>query len=262
MADEAKPDEKKVPDGGDGADQKAGAKKILFDQDQQTFLNNHGDEMFGKGFKRAESIMGTKLSEAQTAIEALQKQLDEAKQAPKKEPKAAADDKPVTPSASESQLLAQLEELKATTAKMRTDREALDARLAEAERVQAEAAIRREFVKGIPKGVKFFDVDEAIALSQRDHTLQAQSDGSVVVINPKTGQPRLGADASPMTMSAFIAEVVSRKPYLVESGVSSGAGSSESREMRREDGIKPPNELPADEFQSLVNRVKAGERVI
>jgi hypothetical protein len=272
MPDEQTPgDSKADPNGAGGStspgDTAAGAKRrVTFNDEQQAALEHHGDQMFGKGFQKAEAIYEGKLATMATDLSTAKAALAQATQAADKG-KADGDkgDKgkggQADREAEVARLQALVEELQGTLTTLKTEKAASDERVKKAEEVERSTAIRQQFLKNTPKGVEWIDVDEVLQLCQKDYALALTGHGTVMVMNPRTGLPRPGADGDPMTLAAFVAEVVAKKPYFVKSKASPGSGSGEARELAQDAPTKAIDDYTDEEFDALTRRVKSGQAV-
>lgn len=243
---------------------KPGNVRVTFDEVQQRWVEHHGDEMFGKGFKKAEALYESKtasldaeLRSTKTELETLRGELQAVK-AGKPTTQAGRDEQ----ATDISRLQATIEELQETVKTLKAEKESAESRVQRATEIERAATIRAAFTRAIPKGVEFFDVDEALEIGQKDGKLELSEHGTVFIVNPRTGNPRIGSDGDPMTLAAFVNEIVAKKPYLVKSNLSSGSGSGEARELSREPKPANPATMSKDEFEAVKNRVKLGERIV
>jgi hypothetical protein len=242
----------------------AGGARVTFDEKQQRWVEHHGDEMFGKGFKKAEALYESKTVTLDSELRATKGEIE----ALKTELQAVKSGKPVTQAGKDEQhaemsrLQATIEEMQGTIKSLKSEKEQAESRVQRATEIERNMTIRSAFQRAIPKGVEFFDVDEALELGQKEGKLELSDHGSVFIVNPKTGNPRIGSDGDPMTLAAFVNEIVARKPYLVKSNLGSGSGGGEARELARESKAPNPADMSKDEFEALKNKVKLGQRIV
>jgi hypothetical protein len=241
-----------------------GGVRVTFDEVQQRWVEHHGDEMFGKGFKKAEALYESKtmsldseLRSTKGTLESLQAEMAALK-AGKPATQAGKDEQ----HAELSRLQATIEELQGTVKTLKSEKESAETRVQRAQEIERNMSIRSAFQRAIPKGVEFFDVDEALELGQKEGRLELSEHGTVFIVNPRTGNPRIGADGDPMTLTAFVNEIVAKKPYLVKSTLGSGSGSGEAREMARDTKAPNPADMSKEEFEAVKTKVKLGQRVI
>jgi hypothetical protein len=241
-----------------------GMRVTLFDEKQQRWVEHHGDEMFGKGFKKAEALYESKTMTLDSELRSTKGELETLKT----ELQAVKAGKPVTQAGKDEQhaevsrLQATIEEMQGTIKTLKSDKEAAETRVQRATEIERGMTIRSAFQRAIPKGVEFFDVDEALELGQKEGKLELSEHGTVFIVNPRTGNPRIGADGDPMTLTAFVNEIVAKKPYLVKSNLGSGSGGGEARELARETKPPSPADMSKEDFEALKNKVKLGQRIV
>lgn len=238
--------------------------RVTFDETQQRWIEHHSDEMFGKGFSKAEALYESKTMSLDNELRSTKSELETLRT----ELQAVKAGKPTTQvgkdeqHAEMSRLQATIEELQGTVKTLKAEKESAETRIQKAQEIERSTTIRAAFQRAIPKGVEFFDVDEALELGQKDGKLELSEHGTVFIVNPRTGNPRIGADGDPMTLTAFVNEIVAKKPYLVKSNLGSGSGSGEAREMARDVKVPTPAEMSKEEFEAIKNKVKLGQRII
>jgi len=279
MADEAKPDASTDPDGGgsstpltapvtkDGtATTTDGGKKVTFDADQQVFIQSLVDDMFGKGFGRAKKEFEPKLNEATQKVtdlskqlETLQAQLTAAKSdkgkdgVVKDEPKGE-----VKPNERELQQVAKIEELMQAVEMFKSKSTDLQTQLEQANKATSSARMRDDFIKALPPGIKFVDINDAFELVMREGMLRQDETGTLVVIDHATNEPkRVKSTFEFMTPSEYIADFAARKAHLVEDTTGGGTGAGSSTVVRTDKVGKSYKDLSRDEFRAVVDSTKA-----
>lgn len=255
MADEKDP----ANAGGDGKDGKDGQNndqgdKIEFTPKQQEWLNNKIDEIFAKGHAKGAGEIQTKLAEATTQITALQTEIAELKK-PKSKQSKEDDNKDNQRIA---QLQAQVDELKANLDTVVTERDTFKTQI-EGERKTARAAkFEGDFLAGVEEaGITFFNPKQVLK-DVRDE-LRQEDDGSITVMNLRTGQPRMNTEMRPIKLGDFLAEYARKNPHMVRTEVDGGTGSSASRRHETKDTKKSLKDMSADEFEAFHQKVRSGQ---
>lgn len=243
--------------GGEGATNNQNAEsKLEFNEVQRRWIENHGNEMFGKGAKKAEDTLTPKLSEASSKIEALTKEIDTLKAATKesgskKKEQQSAEIEQI------QQLQGRIEEMQAIVTRITSEKNEAVTKLGSYESERTKARKSQAFLSAIPDNIKFFSNDEVYTLLE---PVVQEHEGQFVVINPKTGLPRLGNDlSSPMTLSEYISQFAAEKPHLVKApDTDGGTGQGETRRTDTKTGDADVDKLNAAELEALIQKVKAG----
>lgn len=249
--------------------------KIKFSAEQQDIVNELIDRMFGKGFDKGKSIaqqeFESKLIAAQADNEKLTKQLatftkaqpqpsaDEAaaeKSEPEKKAKTTRTER-AEPSPDLQQLMARFDEMQTVASTLKAERDTLASKLEEATQRSRRTLIKETFITA-SKDINFFDPMEVFQLVEKQIDVDDQD--QVVIKNPRTGQPRLNSNMEPMSLSEYLAEFASQKPYLVRaSGQAGGTGAGGSQRVESQGTPKTDfTTMSNDEFEAYRNSILAG----
>jgi prefoldin subunit 5 len=259
-----------------GGDGQTPQDKLEFSKAQQEFLQRHTDEVFGRGYKKAESHLEPKLAEANARveaanarIEAVTKELADLKKAqtPPKSPDDDGKNKKQEPPVKDEAMAQENQRLKATIEELNTgiktlskEKEDAVGKLTTFETTRRDARIKDEFLAAMPTGVTFFSPLEIFELVRK--SIDVDEAGRIVIMNPKTGTPRLGSDyQSPMTIAEFIAEYAEKHPWEVKANnAEGGTGGGEARRQEKPKEPAPPKvkDMPAKEFEAFLQKVKSG----
>lgn len=240
---------------------------VTFTDEQQTLLNQIIDKAYSKAYTKAEESWKPKL-------EALTTQVDELK---KKQPAATVttttaalpqrDDKPSTTTTSDNKdgrstvdidaILARLDEVQGVANSLKADKEKAELEIAAERKKNKEARVKEQFFRSSDK-IPFFDRMDVFSLIQQD--LDLDDNGDVVIMNPKTKQPRIsGADPERnLSLDQFLGEFAKAKPNMVRAQTSEGgSGASENRTTQV---VVPEkkidySKLTPDEMRDLTSKV-------
>jgi hypothetical protein len=211
------------------------------------------------------------LAEANQTIEKLNKQLgavkppaEEAQDNNKPTPPASPDKKAQAAQSPDiQQLLARFEEVQSLASSLKSERDSAKEELTKYREVTRKSRVKEEFIDA-SKGIHFFDPMEVFALVRDVIDIDDETD-SVVVKNPKTGQPRLNSNMEHMSLSEYLAEFAKTKPYMVKApNTDGGTGAGASR--RLDAGGKPDEAAVAakiasmsnEEFNAYINNLMSG----
>lgn len=247
--------------------------KLSFTPEQQDVIDTLIDRMYGKGYDKSKaeyepkvSELSTKLQESQSVIERLNQQLESVKSGAKDEKGDKADkadkaDKGKKPEESEAmkQFHAQIEELRAAQKALQTERDEARKALQEQEVKQRGNKLKDEFLEAA-REIGFIDTTEVFKLL-RDELKIDDETGQVVVMNPKTGRPRMDSTLeNPLTLSDYLSQFATERKHLVRaSDAGGGTGAGESRRLdvkRKSDKVDFAAMTPA-EFEAFKNKVKS-----
>jgi hypothetical protein len=249
--------------GGDDAAAKKAAEgttekkpRVTFDPIQQEFLDSFGDTMFGKGMQRAKAEFEPKLTEFQKKLEALEREnLELKKPADKSEKK---DEKVKAAQGEEVQkLIARLEEIEKANEALRAAKEKVDKDLEAQKETQKLTRVEREFISAA-RGIGFFN-DEHVFRLLKDDIQWSDEHGQIVVINPKTGRPRMDETyETPLSLESYLKVWATENKHYVKAGdTSAGTGAGESRRVVTTDKGKPDfRNMSKEEFDAYKNSVR------
>lgn len=247
----------------DGAASTATAEKktkVVFTDEQQEWLETWGNSMFGKGRAKAEteikSQYESQVATLNTQLADLKSQLEAATKA-----KSEATTKEGKSQATEdvAQIKAQLEEMTENLKALRTERDTFKT---DRDRVASELETLRgrdkesrrasEF-REAASGLNFIDVDEVYALVREQ--LSEDENGNFVVMNPKTGRPRINKEGEPMSLGEHLASFAAQKPHLVKAsgaaGSGTGAGPSRGSQNQSTSGAKNSLGVSVEEIDKM-----------
>lgn len=261
-------DDKKVPDTGDktqGDGDKKQPHKLSFTADQQEVVDTLIDRMFGKGYEKSKSEFEPKLTEAQKQIDTLAKQVEEftkaAKSAETVDDKKTKDDKK-KPSLADmeefKQFQAQMDELREAQKALQAERDAARKALGEQTEKQRISKVRDEFLDA-SRDLGFIDPNEVFLLV-RDQIKLDEESGSVVIMNPKTGRPRMDATLeNPLSLADYLTQFAQERKHLVrasDAGGGTGAGGSKKIDTSTKDKQVDFAKMTKEEFEAFKSQVK------
>jgi len=260
----AKPDDDKSLDDGNQDDKK----KVEFSPEQQAKVQELINEAFGKGASKTEK----ELKKATDAIEALigkiakpeeakpgatkdDKKVDDKKQDDKKDDKG--DDK-VDGRTQLAKLQASFDELMTNFNGMKTERDTLKGEKEQAVKQTRDHKFVQTFEE-VADEFKFFR-NQTVRLELADQ-LRYEEDGSITVLNPKTGQPRLNTEMQPFSLKDLLADYAAKNSHMVKTEVDGGSDSKGNRKVDAPGGRKSIKDMTPDEIKAIEARVAAGERI-
>lgn len=255
----AQPDDKKVDDG--ATDDKK--PKVQFSAEQQDKLQELINEAFAKGAKKTEED----LAKATKTITELTAKVEELTKAPSKKDDKKADDKKADDKKADdndadgrtrlAKMQAQFDELLSNFNTVKSERDSLKGEKDKAVQDARKARFATTFDEAA--GDTFFKNGTVrLELSEQ---LRQEEDGSITVLNPKTGQPRLNTDMEPFTLKDLLAEYAKNNPHMVKVKVEGGSGAEETRKLETGVVKKSIKDMTPAEIKALEKRVMAGERI-
>lgn len=212
--------------------EKAEKKAKAFSDEQQATLTGIINEVFGRGYKKAEgdteSKVLPKITELTTTLQTLQEKIaaiEAGVKTPEKKEKVEKTEKGLPPEI--DQVLRQQDELIKTLQTKLTETDQQIARSREFERT----ARVKDIVMREAKDLNFFDPEDVFSLVKED--LKLTDDNNVVIWSKESDAPRLNIERKPMTVTEHLKEVAAKKPHWVKaSNVTPGTGSSEPDRQR------------------------------
>jgi hypothetical protein len=235
-------------------------KKVTFDADQQTLVNNIIDQAYTKAYEKADA-------KRKEEVTALQLELDGLKALAAKDTKKddkvddkKDDKKPAKKSEHEEEinaLRAQVDELMKGVDGLRSAKDAAEQRAQKIEETNKQTTIKDKFIQVADK-FEFFDRMDVFALTKDQ--LALNDEGDVVIINPATKQPRKNAELRDMSLDEFLSDFATKKPQMVRSKNSGGGtGGGENRKVDLSDKKDIPDyaKMSKEEFQKLTQNVQA-----
>lgn len=258
----------------DAVDDKAvdDKKKVAFSAEQQEVVDALIDRVYGKGLKKATADIQPKLTEASNTIEALNKQILELQKVTtpkgKKEetaatgltPEDAATKKALKVAEDErfQQLAAQMEEMRDAQKALQKDRDEARESLKKQELAQKNTQVKEEFFKS-SQGLNFIDPTEVYSLV-KDTVVFDEELGQVVVMNPKTGRPRMDSTLeNPLTLEEYLSQWANDHRHHVRAAdTTGGTGSAETRRLPLTKDSKIPDfaGMKPEDFEAYKNKVK------
>lgn len=225
-------DASKTGGNGDGGQKTT---KMVFNPEQQEWLENWGNKMYAKGRTSAETDVKTqyegKISELNTQLTDLKSQLEAATKAAgdatTKAGKKEANEEVSQLKAQLDELSGSLKELKAERDTIRGERDTHANELKTLREAQKLSTRKSHFVEAA-KELNFLDVDDVYALVAPE--LAEDENGETVVMNPTTKRPRINREGETMSLSEYLAQFAQKKPHLVRAAeTAGGTGASASR---------------------------------
>lgn len=258
---------KDAADGGSDkkeAETKTAAKGPQFSSEQQEFIDNLADKIYERAFNKAEALYTPRISKLQEQLDTIQAAQstksaasDDAskKTADTKEDKSAKKAKAKEDGEIDvNALLARLEEQENVVKELRSAKEQADQRARDIEQRNKETNIKERFIRSAEK-VGFFDIMDVYSLMRGE--LDLSDDGDILVINPKTKEPRQTADGT-MSIDQYLTDFAKAKPHMVRSkSADGGAGSGENRKTETKERKDVPDyaKMPKKDFLELTEQV-------
>ena len=247
-----------------------GKQKLQFTTDQVGWINQHSDEMYGKGLSKAKAEYEPKLTAAEAKVKELEAELEKARSgAPAGQ---AADDGKATgkgkakseePSEDVKKLSAKVEELTTNMATLLQQNKAAEDALNQERATNRRARIKDEFMSAAAT-MNFFDANDVFKLVEGE--IGFDDKHGVIVKNEKTGEPRMtvgGGEYRPVTLAEFLAEFAQRKPAYVKAQASeggSGAGGSQRLPTEPQGGLPDFSKMSPAEVAAYASQVKTRPR--
>lgn len=236
--------------------------KVTFTEDQQALLQKIVDGAYTKAYEKAEGQWKGKLDTLTAQVEELKKtpaKKDEQKPptVPDDKPKDEKKDKPHEAAPEYTALAAQLDEIRTVATGLKADKDKADAEIAAERKKNKEARIKEQYFRSSDK-VDFFDRMDVFALIEGE--LDLDDDGNVVIMNPKTKQPRIsGVDPEKnMSLDQYLTDFAKAKPHMVRAtNADGGSGSGENRrtETTTKKDVVDYNKMTDEEFRALTSKV-------
>lgn len=238
---------------------------VTFSDEQQTLLNSIIDKAYTKAYTKAEEAWKPKLEALTSQVDALKSK--QPTTTPATVPVVKADDKvedpkdKLTPSGTPvdvSAIMARLDEVTGIANSLKADKEKAELEIAKERQTNKEARIKEAYFRSSDK-IQFFDRMDVWALIHDD--LDLDDAGEVVIMNPKTKQPRIsGADPERnLNLDQFLGEFAKAKPNMVRAQNSEGgSGAGENRTTVVTPEAKKPvdyTKLTPDEMRALTSKV-------
>lgn len=245
-----------------------GSKK--FTPEQQDIVSGLVNDAFGKGAAKVQK----QLDEAKSLIDSLKGEVENLKKATAKKEDTKQDDKgknvvddkalnaeiekvKADGRTKEAKWQAQFDELMGNFNTIKTERDQLKTEKEQAHKAAKEMKFASAFDEAA--GDQFFK-SKTVRLELAEQ-LKHEDDGTITVLNPRTGQPRLNSDMQPFTLKDLLAEYAKNNPHMVKTEVAGGSGASETRKTDTKTATKSIKDMSEDEIKALEKRVALGERI-
>ena len=233
--------------------------KLEFTPQQQEWVNSKINEVFGKGFDKAKGEFESQLTTATAQLTALQTEIAELKKKPAKQtPKddSGADDKAAQQVA---QLQAQIDELKGNYNTVKSERDTLKQTMESSRTESRRSQFESSFNEVVGEAeITFFNNKQVLRDLEDAKVLRHEEDGSITVMNPKSGQPRLNAEMEAFPLKDLLAEYARKNPHMVRTEVDGGTGSTPSKRHTTRSESKSVKDMSTDEFEAFHQKVLSG----